>query len=94
MIPTGEFDDGRDRFNSWINFSCCGKETGGPDDYVMQSYQNSIDRLGLVEAEIERDQEPSTPELGMWRASGIDDSGTASGISRSRLNDIQDWSWT
>ena len=33
-------------------------------------------------------------ELGAWRTSEFDDSGTASGISRSRLNEIQDRSWT
>ena len=34
-------------------------EKGGQDDYVMQSFQNYIDRLGLVRAELECDQEPS-----------------------------------
>ena len=33
-------------------------------------------------------------ELGAWRTSEFDNSGTASGISRSRLNKIQDRSWT
>ena len=34
-------------------------------------------------------------ELGAWRTSEfVDNSGTASGISRSRLNEIQDRSWT
>ena len=33
-------------------------------------------------------------ELGAWRTSEFDNSGTASGISRSRLNEIQDRSWT
>ena len=27
-------------------------EIGGQDDYVMQSFQNYIDRLGLVKAEL------------------------------------------
>ena len=33
-------------------------------------------------------------ELGAWRTSKCDDSGTASGISRSRLSEIQDRTWT
>ena len=33
-------------------------------------------------------------ELEAWRTSEFDDSGTASGISRGRLNEIQDRSWT
>ena len=33
-------------------------------------------------------------ELGAWRTSEFDNSGTASRISRSRLNEIQDRSWT
>ena len=32
-------------------------------------------------------------ELGAWRTSEFDDLGTASGTSRSRLNEIQDTSW-
>ena len=32
-------------------------------------------------------------ELGAWRTSEFDNSGTASGISRSRLSEIQDSSW-
>ena len=35
----------------------------GQDDYVMQSFQNYIDRLGLVEAELKCDQEPSTLDV-------------------------------
>ena len=54
------FDDGCDGLNSWINFCNCGKEKSGQDDYVMQSFQNYIDRLGLVKAELQCDQEPST----------------------------------
>ena len=78
----------------------------------MQSFQDYIDRLGLVKAELKCDQEPSTldvanaliirssdcdcnakrleKELGVWRTSDFDNSGTASGISRSRPNEIQD----
>ena len=33
-------------------------------------------------------------EFGAWRTSEFDDSGAASGISRSRLNEVQDRSWT
>ena len=33
-------------------------------------------------------------ELWTWRTSKFDNSGTASGMSRSRLNEIQDRSWT
>ena len=33
---------------------------GGQDDYVVQSFQKIIDRLGLVKAELKCDQEPST----------------------------------
>ena len=35
----------------------------GQDDYVMQSFQNDIDRLGLVKAELKCDQEPSTLDV-------------------------------
>ena len=33
------------------------------DDYVMQSFQNYIDRLCLVEAELKCDQESSTLDV-------------------------------
>ena len=36
---------------------------GGQDDCVMQSFQNYIDRLGLVKAEFKYDQEPSTLDV-------------------------------
>ena len=36
------------------------RRKGGQDDFVMQSFQNYIDRLGLVKAELKCDQEPST----------------------------------
>ena len=36
---------------------------GGQDDYVMQSFQNYTDRLGLVRAELNCDQEPSTLDV-------------------------------
>ena len=38
-------------------------EKGGQDDHVMQSFQNYIDRLGLVRAELKCDQEPSTLDV-------------------------------
>ena len=34
------------------------RREGGQDDDVMQSFQNYIDRLGLVKAELKCDQEP------------------------------------
>ena len=42
------------------NFAVVARRKGGQDDYVMQSFQNYIDRLGLVKAELKCDQEPST----------------------------------
>ena len=36
---------------------------GGQDDYLTQSFQNYIDRLGLVKAELKCDQEPSTLDV-------------------------------
>ena len=36
---------------------------GGQDDYVMQSFQNFFDWLGLVKAEFKCDQEPSTLDV-------------------------------
>ena len=91
-------------------FAVVARRKGGQDDHVMQIFQNYIDRLGLVRAEMKCDQEPSTldvanslikrcqstilqkveREFGTWRRSEFDDSGTASGISKSRLNEIQD----
>ena len=75
----------------------------------MQSFQIYIDRLDLVKAELKCDQEPSTLDstrlivtatpkgskgsLGRGRTSEFDNSGTASGNSRSRLSEIQDSSW-
>ena len=38
-------------------------EKGGQDDHVMQSFQNYIDRLGFVKAELKCDQEPSTLDV-------------------------------
>ena len=39
------------------------RRKGGQNDYVMQSFQNYIDRLGLVKAELKCDQEPSTLDV-------------------------------
>ena len=41
-------------------FAVVARRKGGQDDYVMQIFQNYIDRLGLVKAELKCDQEPST----------------------------------
>ena len=48
-----------------------GKRKGGQDDYVMQSFRNYIDRLGLVKAELECDQEPSTLDVASALSSGV-----------------------
>ena len=39
------------------------RRKGGQDDHVMQSFQNYIDRLGLVKGESKCDQEPSTLDV-------------------------------
>ena len=44
-------------------FAAVARRKGGQDDYVMQSFQNYIDRLGLVRAELKCDQEPSTLDV-------------------------------
>ena len=44
-------------------FAVVARRKGGQDDSVMQSYQNYIDRLGLVKAELKCDQEPSTLDV-------------------------------
>ena len=44
-------------------FAVVARRKGGQDDYVMQSFQNYIDRLGLVRAELKCDQEPSTLDV-------------------------------
>ena len=44
-------------------FFVVAKRKGGQDDYVMQSFQNYIDRLGLVKAELKCDLEPSTLDV-------------------------------
>ena len=41
-------------------FAVVARREGGQDGYVMQSFQNYVDRLGLVKAELKCDQEPST----------------------------------
>ena len=44
-------------------FAVVARRKGGQQDYVMQSFQNYIDRLGLVKAELKCDQEPSTLDV-------------------------------
>ena len=44
-------------------FAVVARKKGGQDDYVMQSFQNYIDRLGLVKAELKCDQEPNTLDV-------------------------------
>ena len=44
-------------------FAVVARRKVGQDDYVMQSFQNYIDRLGLVKAELKCDQEPSTLDV-------------------------------
>ena len=44
-------------------FAVVARRKGGQDDHVMQSFQNYIDRLGLVKAEFKYDQEPSTLDV-------------------------------
>ena len=101
-------------------FAVVARRKSGQDDYVMQSFQIHVDRLGLVMAVLKCDQEPSTLDvanasirrcqstslivtatpkgskgsLERGERANFDDSGTASGISRSRLNEGQDRSWT
>ena len=54
------FDDGCDISIHGSIFAVEARRKGGQDDYVIQSFQNYIDRLGLVKAELKCDQEPST----------------------------------
>ena len=44
-------------------FAVVARRKGGQDDYVMQSFQDYIDRLGLVKAELKCDQESSTLDV-------------------------------
>ena len=44
-------------------FAVVVRRRGGQDDYVMQSFQNYIGRLGLVKAELNCDQEPNTLDV-------------------------------
>ena len=41
-------------------FAVVARRKGGQDDYVMQSFQTYVVRLGLVRVELKCDQEPST----------------------------------
>ena len=45
------------------NFAAVARRKGGEDDCVMQSFQNYLDRLGFVKAELKCDQEPSTRDV-------------------------------
>ena len=44
-------------------FAVVARRKGGQDDYVMQSFQNYIDQLGMVKAELKCDQEPGTLDV-------------------------------
>ena len=55
MVVTGSIDGSM--------LAVVARRKGGQDDYVMQSFQNYIDRLGLIKAELKCDQEPSTPDV-------------------------------
>ena len=44
-------------------FAVVARRNGGQDECVMQSFQNYIDRLGLVKAELKCDQESSTLDV-------------------------------
>ena len=44
-------------------FAVVARRKGGQDDYVMQSFQNYIDRLGFVKAELKCDLEPCTLDV-------------------------------
>ena len=44
-------------------FAVVARRTGGQDDYVMQSFQDYIDRLGLVRTGLKCDQEPNTLDV-------------------------------
>ena len=41
-------------------FAFVARRKGGQDDYVIRSFQNFFDRLGLVKAQLKCDQEQST----------------------------------
>ena len=45
------------------SFAVVARRKGGQDDYVTQSFQNYIDRLRLVRAELKCDQEASTLDV-------------------------------
>ena len=44
-------------------FAVVARRKGGQDDHVMQSFQNYIDRLCSVKAELKCDQETSTLDV-------------------------------
>ena len=64
VIPTGRFFMmvATESIHGSI-FAVVARKKGGQDDYVMQSFQNYIDRLGLLRAELNCDQEPSTLDV-------------------------------
>ena len=45
------------------NFAVVARRNGGQDDHAMQSFQNYIDRLVMVKAELKCDQEPSALDV-------------------------------
>ena len=50
-----DFDDGCDRFNSWVNLRYCGTEKGWTGRLCDAEFPNIFRSVGLV-----KDQEPST----------------------------------
>ena len=44
-------------------FAVVARRKSGQDDYVMQSFRIHVNRLGLVKAELQCDQEPSTLDV-------------------------------
>ena len=118
-----DFDDGCDRFNSWVNFRCCGTEkvwTGrwcdaefsniimfgwawsGQSWSVTKSqtlltwqtfWSNGVNSTILM-VTCNSKKARKGVSLGSGERADLTNSGTASSISWSRLNEIQDRSWT
>ena len=63
LQQSDNFDDGCDRLNNGSVFAVVARREGGQDDYVMQCFQNYVDRLGLVKAELACDQGPTTLDV-------------------------------
>ena len=57
-----KFNDGCDSIHG-SSSAVVARRKRWQDDYVMQSFQNDVDRLGLVKAELKCDQEPSTLDV-------------------------------